>query len=127
MQSGEPMKASLSLAFTFTSCLSFSADLPEGHPPVEDALAAVGAAQVGQTAQLPNSGTVIDTLGTKSHTYIELDKDGQRIWLAAPRVDLSQGTRISYGKGIPLVNFYSNSLKREFSEITFVERVQVDQ
>jgi len=98
-------------------------DLPSGHPTVRDALQASGQ-QNQAAAALPNQGTVVSTLQSRGYTYIEVKQGGDNIWLAAPRVELTDGAEIRYGQGITMANFYSNGLKREFDKIYFVDRVE---
>ncbi len=99
-------------------------DLPPGHPTIRDALEDAGAPVGGQAASLPNQGKVVSTLDSRGYTYIEVQQDGQNIWLAAPKVELAAGSLIRYGDGITMANFYSNGLKREFAKIFFVDRVE---
>lgn len=102
-----------------------AADLPAGHPSVKDALAAVGADPDKASQPLPNSGVVLSTIQTTHYTYIEVRNDQEGVfWLAAPKVELNANAKIRFGRGISMVDFYSNSLQREFPEIFFVERVE---
>jgi hypothetical protein len=99
-------------------------DLPPGHPTIRDALEAAGTQTADDSAALPNQGTVVSTLQSRGYTYIEVEHAGKNIWLAAPQVKLADGTKIRFGEGITMANFYSNGLKREFEQIFFVDRVE---
>ena len=100
------------------------ADLPTGHPTVKDAMAAAGSSSEEGATPLPNEGTVVSTIHSSGYTYIEVKQGENNIWLAAPKVDLPDGALIRYGKGISMVDFYSNGLKREFPEVFFINRVE---
>jgi hypothetical protein len=104
---------------------SAAAELPTGHPTVKDALAASGSSPDERKTALPNEGTVVSTIHSSGYTYIEVKQGENNIWLAAPKVDLLDGALIRYGKGISMVNFYSNGLKREFPEVFFINRVEM--
>lgn len=101
-----------------------AAELPAGHPTVKDAMAASGSSPAEGSVPLPNEGTVVSTIHSSGYTYIEVKQGENNIWLAAPKVDLQNGALIRYGKGISMVNFYSNGLKREFPEVFFIDRVE---
>jgi len=115
------------MAFVLVLCVQVltAGELPVGHPTVKEVLDAKGEKTDQKSAPLPNTGIVVSTIHSNNYTYIELKNEQESIWLAAPRVDLIKDTRIRYGRGIAMVNFYSNRLKREFPEIYFVERVEV--
>jgi hypothetical protein len=116
---------SLAIATLFwVSAFAWADDLPADHPTIKDALEAAGATSAEAAAQLPNRGTVVNTLHSRGYTYIQVEHEGENIWLAAPQVELTNGSVIRYGQGIGMVNFYSNGLEREFAEILFVDRVQ---
>lgn len=101
-----------------------AAEIPSNHPSVKGVLQNNDAVSNESSSSLPNTGTVVSTIHIKNYTYIEIKQDEGNIWLAAPKIDLVNDTQIRYGKGITMVNFYSNGLKREFPEILFVDRVE---
>jgi hypothetical protein len=126
MAAEKTMKRILWIILVVTVRGVMAAELPANHPSVEDALKATGELSETNLNALPNSGAVVSTIHSNNYTYIELTQNNRRIWLAAPKVELEKGTVIRYGKGITMVDFYSNGLKREFPEIYFVDRVFVD-
>ena len=117
------MKLLLFVILLGTLSFTLADDLPAGHPTVRDALEATGT-QAADAAALPNQGRVVSTLQSRGYTYIEVEHAGTNIWLAAPKIELADGTNIRYGQGITMANFYSNGLKREFEQIFFVDRVE---
>jgi hypothetical protein len=119
------MKSLLFVAlFGFVACV-LADDLPAGHPTVKDALEASGAQTQDSAASLTNLGTVVSTIDSAGYTYIEVEQEGKKVWLAASKVELAAGSPIRFGRGLPMTNFYSKSLQREFPEIFFVDRVEV--
>jgi hypothetical protein len=117
------MKPLLFTILIGTAVYALADNLPPGHPTVLDALEASGN-KTGSAAALPNQGTVVSTLQSSGYTYIEVEHEGENIWLAAPQIELADGSKIRYGQGITMANFYSNGLKREFERIFFVDRVE---
>lgn len=99
--------------------------LPEGHPSVKGTLDQNEGIPINKAAPIPNTGIVVNTIHSNKYTYIELNNGQKNIWLAAPQVELLKDSRVRYGRGIFMVNFYSNGLKREFPEIYFVDRVEL--
>lgn len=102
-----------------------AAGSPPDDPASNNALSTGLVIEDSSDRSLPNVGIVVSTIQIPNYTYIELLKDDMNIWLAAPKITLDKAVKIRYGKAIPMVNFYSNRLRREFPEIFFVERVEV--
>lgn len=115
---------SVILLYIFTLA-AVAAEIPADHPSIKDALDANGVVSADGLAPLPNIGVVASTIHSNNYTYIEIKNDKNNIWLAAPKVELIKDTRVRYGRGIAMINFYSNGLKRVFPEIYFVERVEI--
>ncbi|MDX1595076.1 MAG: hypothetical protein R3298_12575 [Gammaproteobacteria bacterium] len=93
---------------------------PPGHPDVNAAQRALGLG--GPTAALPYTGTVVEALDSNSYTYLLVERDERRLWLAVPRLEIAAGERVRYGAGRTLSGFYSKKLRRNFAEVTFVPR-----
>ncbi|WP_457670391.1 hypothetical protein [Thiolapillus sp.] len=108
----------LLLAF---STPSMAEKLPEGHPTIQQAIDA----SPNANKALVNEGTVVSTVQTEHYTYIEVQKGKEKIWLAAQKLALPDGAKIRYGQGVSMDNFYSDTLKREFPRILFVQAVEV--
>ena len=78
-----------------------------------------------QSANLNQSAKVLSTINVPSYTYIEASQGNKTIWLAASTVALKKGDSIRFDDGMVMNNFYSKSLKRNFSSIVFVNKVVV--
>lgn len=74
---------------------------------------------------------VVNTLDASGYNtvFLELEKDGEKFWVASTRQNIKTGTRVRFSadKAIRLVNFKSKSLNRTFDSIYFVTEVAVVQ
>ena len=74
-----------------------------------------------------HSGSVLETMNAAGYSYIQVEEQGKKIWLAAPMIEIKAGQSISWNGGAAMRNFTSKSLNRSFDEIFFVSAVQVNQ
>lgn len=67
------------------------------------------------------TGEITDIITTGSISYVEVDTGKEKVW-AAGTVDNSLGTgdRISFSAAMPMQNFHSKALDRDFAVIYFV-------
>jgi len=70
------------------------------------------------------SGKVIETLESGGYTYINIEKDGNKTWVAIPQTKVSVGQEMSFKPGSVMTNFTSKSLNRTFETIIFSSGVQ---
>ena len=75
-------------------------------------------------ASRSHSGIVIESMSSAGYSYIHVEENGTRIWLAAPEIKFEVGQPIRWNSGAPMRNFTSQSLNREFNEIFFVSAIQ---
>jgi len=75
-------------------------------------------------ASQSHSGIVIESMNSAGYSYIHVEENGTRIWLAAPETKIEVGQSIRWNSGAPMRNFTSQSLNRKFNEIFFVNAVQ---
>ena len=73
--------------------------------------------------QQTHSGKVIEALNSAGYTYIQVEENGKRVWLAAPQRAVEAGQLISWSSTQPMRNFNSQSLDRTFDEIYFVSGI----
>jgi hypothetical protein len=76
---------------------------------------AVPAAQVGK----PLSGKVVETMNSGGYTYVALEKDGKKTWVALPDSKVKVGQEITCQPGMEMTNFTSKTLNRTFPSIIF--------
>jgi hypothetical protein len=65
------------------------------------------------------SGKVVETMSAGRYTYVLIEKDGNKTWVAIPETKIEIGQNIVLKQGIEMVNFESRSLNRKFSKIYF--------
>ena len=76
----------------------------------------------GSTAGDRSSGTIINVIDVPGYTYAQVETVNGVIWAAAPSVSVQVGDTVSFTTGMPMKDFYSSSLQREFDVIYFVDR-----
>jgi hypothetical protein len=72
------------------------------------------------------TGTVAETMESGGYTYVRLETAADDIWLAATDLKAATGDRLTVGLDMPMENFHSRTLNRDFSLIYFVSRVARD-
>ena len=65
------------------------------------------------------SGKVIETMDSGGYTYVLLEKDGRKTWVACPQTKVEKGKNMSFQQGSEMQNFTSKTLKRTFDKIIF--------
>ncbi len=71
------------------------------------------------------SGRVASVQSAAGYNYIEVDRNGSSMWLAAPASAVKVGDNIAWTGGATMRNYASKSLNRTFEEVLFVGDVQV--
>jgi hypothetical protein len=80
---------------------------PANHPVMEDKGA-------GAT-----SGKVVETMNSGGYTYLNLEKDGKKTWVAVPETRVKVGQEVNCTSGTEMADFPSKTLKRTFDRIIF--------
>lgn len=65
------------------------------------------------------SGTIVETMSGSGYTYILVDSDTEKTWVAIPETVVEVGADVSYAPGMVMENFTSKSLNRTFEAIVF--------
>ena len=65
------------------------------------------------------SGKIFETMNSGGYTYICIDKDGKKTWVAIPETKVAVGEDISLPPGYEMINFTSKTLNRTFDKIIF--------
>jgi len=81
------------------------------------------AERVEGQASKNHSGVVLDTMSAGTYTYIKVDENGNRFWVAAPRTAVAKGTRVGFTEEVWITNFESKALKQTFDKILFVNGI----
>lgn len=98
--------------------------LPSGHPKI-DMEAAKKAAQAAQQAQAPAAapitGKVVEVADGGGYTYICLEKNGEKTWVATQPMQVTVGQELALNPGVVMTNFASRTLNRTFEKIIFTD------
>lgn len=79
-----------------------------------------GTDEIQQQAQGKISGKVTDMLESAGYTYAEVDTGSNKVWAAAASTPLKIGDSVTFTTEMPMKNFHSNSMNRDFPIIYFV-------
>ncbi|RJQ19400.1 MAG: DNA-binding protein [Nitrospiraceae bacterium] len=80
-------------------------------------------AETSKSAEPPSSlsGKVVETMNGGGYTYVNIEKDGKKTWVAIPETKVAVGQNISFQPGSTISNFRSKKLNRTFEAIVFSE------
>jgi len=65
------------------------------------------------------SGTVVETMNSGGYTYVLIEKNGKKTWVAGPQTTVKVGQQVTCETGMEMKNFTSKTLKRTFDSIIF--------
>ena len=68
-------------------------------------------------------GPVLETMNAASYTYVRVKGDNGDVWAAAPEFPVKVGDRVRVALEMPMVNFHSTSLNRDFPVLYFVTKI----
>lgn len=68
------------------------------------------------------SGKVTEIINMAGYTYTEVNIGKKKVWAAGPVTPLKVGDKVSFSTRLPMNNFHSKSMKRDFSVLYFVDR-----
>jgi hypothetical protein len=111
------------LIFLMTACfltLSVSSTYaaPEKEKPATGPLAP-SIERTAETAGPSLSGKVVETMNAGGYTYVRLENNGKKTWIAVPQMKAAVGQQMAFQPGQEMTNFTSKSLNRTFDSIIF--------
>ena len=65
------------------------------------------------------TGKVVETMNSGGYTYVCLQKQGKKTWVAVPEMKVSVGQELALQPGAEMTNFPSKTLNRTFDRIIF--------
>lgn len=65
------------------------------------------------------SGKVVETMDAGGYTYVCLEKNKKKTWVAVPQTKVAMGSTMSFQPGAVMPNYTSPTLKRTFDSIVF--------
>ena len=84
---------------------------------------------MGAQAGAPNatqqtvSGVVVETMNASNYTYVRVKADAGEFWAATSQFKVAVGDRVVVTLDMPMQNFHSATLKRDFPLIYFVPQI----
>ena len=87
----------------------------------KDAPAPSQAQPAANTAQADTSlsGKVVETMNSGGYTYVSLEENGRKTWVAIPATAVKVGQMMTCQPGMEMKNFTSKTLNRTFESIIF--------
>jgi hypothetical protein len=82
--------------------------------------AADNAAVVQQQDQQKFYGKVTEVINAAGYTYAEVDTGKEKVWAAGPPTALKTGDMVSFSSQMPMQNFHSKAIDRDFPIIYFI-------
>ena len=70
-------------------------------------------------AAISLSGKVVETMNSGGYTYVSLEHDGKKTWVALPATPVKVGQEVTCQPGMEMKNFTSKTLNRTFDSIIF--------
>lgn len=70
-----------------------------------------------------HNGIALEKINTSQYTYLLLNENGVKTWLAFPLSDVKIGETYYYAGEMLMTNFESKELKRVFEKVYFVQGV----
>jgi len=65
------------------------------------------------------TGKVVETMDSGGYTYVQIENNGKKTWVAVPKTKVVVGQDITLSPGNEMRNFESKTLKRKFDSIIF--------
>ena len=103
---------------------------PQGAMPGQQAPAPGGDPHAGLKPQeIPagagHKGKVVSTMNSGGYTYVEVEENGQKLWVAVMETQVKAGDIVEFPDSPPMLNFQSKSLKRTFDKIIFAPGLRI--
>ena len=65
-------------------------------------------------------GKITEVIAAAGYTYVEIDTGDGKVWAAGPETSLKVGDRTGFETNMPMANFHSKSMNRDFPVLYFV-------
>jgi len=106
-----------------TGSTAFAAPKTEGTSSAPQAPPPVKAAAQEDTSL---SGKVVETMNSGGYTYVSIEKNGKKTWVAVPQTEIKVGQQVSFYPGQEMGSFKSKTLNKTFDNIIFSTGVVSD-
>lgn len=84
-------------------------------------------ADVGSQPPGADAGTVVEVAHSAGYSYILVEREGVREWVAGNQIEVSEGQTVTWDGGTVMQAFQSPSLGRTFDRILFADGLRVRQ
>lgn len=71
------------------------------------------------------SGEIIEIIEVDNYTYLQIQSEQGKAWIATSLVWVNEGDLVSFPSGVLMENFHSSTLNRTFPSIMFVENIAI--
>ena len=104
--------------------------MPPGHPGGPEQASPGGNPHAGlKPVEIPagvgHKGKVVETMNASGYTYVQVEENGQKIWVAVMETKVKNGDIVEFPDSPPMINFQSKSLNRVFDKIIFAPGLRV--
>lgn len=72
-----------------------------------------------------HKGKVLSTMDAAGYTYLEVEENGQKLWVAVMQTKVKVGEQVEFPDSPPMVNFHSKTLNRTFEKIIFAPGLRI--
>ena len=72
-----------------------------------------------------HKGKVLETMDSGGYTYLQVEENGQKLWVAVMQTKVKTGDVVEFPDSPPMVNFQSKTLKRTFDKIIFASGIRI--
>jgi hypothetical protein len=80
----------------------------------------------GRASPTDFSGKVSETMNTGGYTYFLVDTGKEKTWAAAQQFTVKFGDKVAVADGMPIPNYHSKTLNRDFELVVFTGNVSVN-
>jgi len=77
------------------------------------------------TQGFPNSGKVIRAMHGGGYTYMEIENNSEKFWIASTMINVKRDDIVTWTDASLMKDFKSSTLRRTFDEILFVTTASV--
>jgi hypothetical protein len=72
-----------------------------------------------------HKGKVVETMNSGGYTYVQIEENGQKVWVAVMETKVAKGDVVEFPDSPPMVNFQSKTLNRTFDKIIFAPGLRI--
>jgi hypothetical protein len=76
-------------------------------------------------AGVGHKGKVLEALNAHGYTYVQVEENGQKIWVAVMETQVKPGDIVEFPDSPPVINFQSKTLNRVFDKIIFAPGLRI--